>query len=90
MVKPVLRAVDNDEPMEFLAEVRRVVIVFLNIITKSVSEELLIRIVDNAYKIVCRSEYFFILFFSLRPAFILIHVKDSLGRHVYPKLIAAL
>ncbi|XP_073953572.1 adenylate cyclase type 10-like [Choristoneura fumiferana] len=53
MVKPVLRAVDNDEPMEFLAEVRRVVIVFLNIITKSVSEELLIHIVDTAYKIVC-------------------------------------
>ncbi|CAH0401382.1 unnamed protein product [Chilo suppressalis] len=54
MVSPVLRAVDNDEPMDFLTEVRRVVVVFLNIVTKSVTEDVLIDIVDSAYKCVCR------------------------------------
>jgi adenylate cyclase 10 len=54
MMAPVLRAVDNDEPMDFLTEVRRVVVVFLNIITKSVTENVLIGVVDTAYKSVCR------------------------------------
>ncbi|XP_059059574.1 adenylate cyclase type 10-like [Achroia grisella] len=53
MVTPVLRAVDNDEPMDFLTEVRRVVVVFLNIVTKTVTEDVLISIVDTAYKCVC-------------------------------------
>ncbi|XP_053615027.1 adenylate cyclase type 10-like [Plodia interpunctella] len=53
MVTPVLRAVDNDEPMDFLTEVRRVVVVFLNIITRTVTEDVLINIVDNVYKFVC-------------------------------------
>lgn len=54
MVTPVLRAVDNDEPMDFLAEVRRVVVVFVNIITYTLSASDLIGVVDRAYKIVCR------------------------------------
>ncbi|KAL0869690.1 hypothetical protein ABMA27_005935 [Loxostege sticticalis] len=53
MVTPVLRAVDNDEPMDFLTEIRRVVVVFLNIITKTVTEDVLIELVDAAYKKVC-------------------------------------
>ncbi|XP_037295199.1 adenylate cyclase type 10 isoform X2 [Manduca sexta] len=52
MVTPVLRAVDNDEPMDFLTEVRRVVVVFLNIITKTVTESVLIGVVNDAYKCV--------------------------------------
>lgn len=54
MVTPVLRAVDNDEPMDFLTEVRRVVVVFLNIITKTVTEDVLIGVVDTVYRLVCR------------------------------------
>ncbi|XP_045502162.1 adenylate cyclase type 10-like [Colias croceus] len=53
MVPPIIRAVDNDEPMDFLTEIRHVVVVFLNIITRSVTEDVLIEVVDNAYKIVC-------------------------------------
>ncbi|CAK1552980.1 unnamed protein product [Leptosia nina] len=53
MVPPILRAVDNDEPMDFLTEIRHVVVVFLNIITRTVTENVLIEVVDNAYKIVC-------------------------------------
>ncbi|XP_026320727.1 adenylate cyclase type 10-like [Hyposmocoma kahamanoa] len=52
MVTPVLRAVDNDEPMDFLTEIRNVVVVFLNIKTQTVTEDVLISIVDNAYKTV--------------------------------------
>uniref|UniRef100_A0A2A4J100 Guanylate cyclase domain-containing protein n=1 Tax=Heliothis virescens TaxID=7102 RepID=A0A2A4J100_HELVI len=54
MATPVLRAVDNDEPMDFLTEVRRVVVVFLNIITKNVTPESLIDLVDTVYKDVSR------------------------------------
>lgn len=54
MPTPLLRAVDNDEPLEFLTEVRRVVVVFLNIVTKAVTENVLIGIVDTAYKRVSR------------------------------------
>ncbi|XP_060805393.1 adenylate cyclase type 10 isoform X1 [Amyelois transitella] len=53
MVTPVLRAVDNDEPMDFLTEVRRVVVVVINIITRTVTEDVLIGKVDTAYKLVC-------------------------------------
>ncbi|XP_075981642.1 adenylate cyclase type 10-like [Anticarsia gemmatalis] len=52
MLTPVLRAVDNDEPMDYLTEVRRVIVVFLNIITKTVTPDVLINIVDKAYKCV--------------------------------------
>lgn len=50
MLAPVLRAVDNDEPMNFLTEIRHVVVVFVNIITHTVTAEVLISIVDSAYK----------------------------------------
>lgn len=63
MLTPVLRAVDNDEPMDFLTEIRNVVVVFLNIITQSVTEDMLISIVDNAYKKV----YKLVIFFTISP-----------------------
>ncbi|CAH0695976.1 unnamed protein product [Spodoptera exigua] len=50
MAIPVLRAVENDEPMEFLTEVRRVIVVFLNIITRTVTPDVLIELVDTVYK----------------------------------------
>ncbi|XP_063366870.1 adenylate cyclase type 10-like [Cydia amplana] len=52
MVQPVIWAVENDEPMEFLTEIRRVVVIFLNIVTKTVTDETLVEIVDTAYKCV--------------------------------------
>ncbi|CAG9563860.1 unnamed protein product [Danaus chrysippus] len=53
MVPPILRAVDNDEPMDFLTEIRHVVVVCINIITRTVTETVLIEVVDTAYKCVC-------------------------------------
>ncbi|XP_047997302.1 adenylate cyclase type 10-like [Leguminivora glycinivorella] len=52
MVQPVIWAVENDEPMEFLTEIRRVVVVFLNIVTKTVTDETLVEMVDTAFKCV--------------------------------------
>ncbi|XP_022816749.1 adenylate cyclase type 10-like [Spodoptera litura] len=50
MALPVLRAVENDEPMDFLTEIRRVIVVFLNIITRTVTPDVLIELVDTVYK----------------------------------------
>lgn len=59
MVTPVLRAVDNDEPMDFLTEIRNVVVVFLNIKTQTVTEHVLISIVDSVFKTVCKLVMFY-------------------------------
>ncbi|CAB3231781.1 unnamed protein product [Arctia plantaginis] len=52
MPTPVLLAVDNDEPMDFLTEVRHVVVVFLNIITRTGTTDVLLKVVDDTYKYV--------------------------------------
>lgn len=57
MPTPVLLAVDNDEPMDFLTEVRHVVVLFLNIITRTVSTDVLLKVVDETYNCVLRSVF---------------------------------
>lgn len=52
MLRPVVHSVEMDEPIEYLTEMRQVVILFVNIIT-NVSQKKLIHLVDTAYKIVC-------------------------------------
>lgn len=53
MIPPLMRAIEIDEPMEFLTEMRNVVIVFLNIVVKPLTEVGLIRMVDHSYKALC-------------------------------------
>ncbi|XP_043285633.1 adenylate cyclase type 10-like [Venturia canescens] len=53
MLPPVVRSVEHDEPIEYLTEMRQVVIVFVNVVTSRVSKTKLILIVDAAYKLVC-------------------------------------
>ncbi|KYN40080.1 Adenylate cyclase type 10, partial [Trachymyrmex septentrionalis] len=53
MLRPVIRSVEMDEPLEYLTEMRQVVILFTNIITTVVNNEELISLVDTAYKLVC-------------------------------------
>jgi len=53
MLRPVIRSVEMDEPLEYLTEMRQVVILFINIITTVVSNEELISLVDTAYKLIC-------------------------------------
>lgn len=53
MLRPVIRSVEMDEPLEHLTEMRQVVILFINMITTVVNDEELISLVGEAYKLVC-------------------------------------
>ncbi|XP_043487530.1 adenylate cyclase type 10-like [Polistes fuscatus] len=55
MLKPVIRSVEMDEPLEYLTEMRQVVIVFVNAIVSEMRKKQLIKLVDAAYKLVCRT-----------------------------------
>ncbi|XP_053973137.1 adenylate cyclase type 10-like [Hylaeus volcanicus] len=54
MLRPVIRSVEMGEPLEYLTEMRQVVILFINVITTSVDKKTLISLVDTAYKLVCK------------------------------------
>ncbi|XP_024946802.1 adenylate cyclase type 10 [Cephus cinctus] len=49
MLRPVIKAVEMDEPIEYLTEMRQVVILFINVITTVVGKRRLISIVNLAY-----------------------------------------
>lgn len=53
MLRPVIRSVEMDEPLEYLTEMRQVVILFINVITTVMDNEELISLVKAAYKLVC-------------------------------------
>ncbi|XP_071646995.1 adenylate cyclase type 10 [Temnothorax longispinosus] len=53
MLRPVIRSVEMDEPLEHLTEMRQVVILFINVITTVMDNEELISLVSAAYKLVC-------------------------------------
>ncbi|XP_018358134.1 PREDICTED: adenylate cyclase type 10-like [Trachymyrmex cornetzi] len=52
MLRPVIRSVEMDEPLEYLTEMRQVVILFINIITTVMDNKELISLVNVAYKLV--------------------------------------
>ncbi|KAK1122954.1 hypothetical protein K0M31_008592 [Melipona bicolor] len=54
MLRPVIRSVEMDEPLEYLTEMRQVVILFINVITSNVDKHTLIPLVDSTYKLVCK------------------------------------
>ncbi|KAK2576827.1 hypothetical protein KPH14_005461 [Odynerus spinipes] len=54
MLRPVIRSVEMDEPLEYLTEMRQVVIVFVNAVTSELHKRKLVALVDIAYKLVCR------------------------------------
>ncbi|KAJ8667553.1 hypothetical protein QAD02_009216 [Eretmocerus hayati] len=53
MLRPVIRSVDLDEPLEYLTEIRQVVIVFVNVVTEDTNRKTLIKLVKAAYSFVC-------------------------------------
>ncbi|KYN02894.1 Adenylate cyclase type 10 [Cyphomyrmex costatus] len=53
MLRPVIRSVEMDDPLEHLTEMRQVVILFINIVTTVMDNEELISLVSAAYKLVC-------------------------------------
>nr|XP_034172604.1 adenylate cyclase type 10-like isoform X1 [Osmia lignaria] len=52
MLRPVVRSVEMDEPLEYLTEMRQVVILFINVITSNISKRALIALVNATYKLV--------------------------------------
>ncbi|XP_067203728.1 adenylate cyclase type 10-like [Linepithema humile] len=61
MLRPVIRSVEMDEPLEHLTEMRQVVILFINVITKNISKHgliLLSRIVDEMHGCVNKTSLF--------------------------------
>lgn len=54
MLRPVVRSVEMNEPLEYLTEMRQIVIVFVNVITATLSQRGLIMLVNSAYKLVCK------------------------------------
>ncbi|XP_015436066.1 PREDICTED: adenylate cyclase type 10-like [Dufourea novaeangliae] len=54
MLRPVIRSVEMDEPLEYLTEMRQVVILFINVLTSTVGKRTLISLVNSAYKLVCK------------------------------------
>lgn len=69
MLRPVIRSVEMDEPLEHLTEIRQVVILFINVITKNIDKHRLISLVNTAYKLVCGylipELYFYLTFFII-------------------------
>ncbi|XP_039306665.1 adenylate cyclase type 10 isoform X1 [Solenopsis invicta] len=53
MLRPVIRSIEMDEPLEHLTEMRQVVILFINVITTVMDNKELISLVSAAYKLVC-------------------------------------
>ncbi|RLU22084.1 hypothetical protein DMN91_006464 [Ooceraea biroi] len=53
LLRPVVRSIEMDEPLEHLTEMRQVVIVFINVITANIEKKGLISLVNEAYKLVC-------------------------------------
>uniref|UniRef100_A0A182P363 Guanylate cyclase domain-containing protein n=1 Tax=Anopheles epiroticus TaxID=199890 RepID=A0A182P363_9DIPT len=54
LIKPVLNAVENNEPLELLTEMRQIVTVFLNIVIKPRDVVKLIEEIDSIFTNVCK------------------------------------
>lgn len=55
MIKPLMYAIETKDPLEFLTEMRQVVIVFLNLVsTPFLSSMDLIKVVNEAYTALCK------------------------------------
>ena len=52
-LRPVVRSIELDEPIEYLTEMRQVVIVFVNVVTQNLDKRRLIRLVNYGYNLIC-------------------------------------
>lgn len=53
IIGPVMRGIDLDEPLEYLTEMRQIVILFINVVTHKVSIDAFIKLVNESYIEVC-------------------------------------
>lgn len=55
MIKPLMYAIETKDPLEFLTQMRQIVIVFLNLVTTpSLSSLEMIKVVNEAYTTLCK------------------------------------
>ena len=54
LIKPVLNAVENNEPLELLTEMRQIVTVFLNIVLKPRDVVEMIKEINSIFTTVCK------------------------------------
>lgn len=54
ILRPVVRSVEMNEPLKYLTEMRQVVIVFVNATINEIKNKRSIRLINAAYKLVCR------------------------------------
>lgn len=55
VLRPVLRSVELDEPLDYLTEMRRVVILFVNAkLSSDIDGAILVSLVKKAYGIICK------------------------------------
>lgn len=62
-----MRSVDSDEPLEYLTEMRHIVILFMNVVTHKIDITEFVNLVDKCYKIVCgyKNETTSLLYFNV-------------------------
>lgn len=53
IIGPVMRGIDMDEPLEYLTEMRQIVILFINVVTHKIDIDTFINLVNNSYIQVC-------------------------------------
>lgn len=53
IIAPVMRGIELDEPLEYLTEMRQIVIIFINVICAKLDLPEYVSLIDTAYKIVC-------------------------------------
>lgn len=53
MIKPILNAIDTQEPLEFLTEMRQIVTVFLNIVLRTKDMLVVIEEINSIFTSLC-------------------------------------
>lgn len=54
IILPIMRGIDLDEPLEYLTEMRQIVIVFINVVVMAKLDLAdCVKLIDSAYKVVC-------------------------------------
>ncbi|XP_022909660.1 adenylate cyclase type 10-like [Onthophagus taurus] len=54
IIKPVMRGIDMNEPLEYLTEMRQITILFMNVVITKIKIDDFVDLVDTCYKYVCK------------------------------------
>lgn len=57
MIPTLDKAIEMNEPIEHLNEMRQVVIVFVNLVTDETSDSMLIDVANGTFKEICKQDF---------------------------------